>query len=241
MDYQTSRVKEKIANSTVNHELTTLRRVYSLHLDGTSAEESPKLFTKYQDLARVKKLEESKEKVRFLTAEEAKALLDISTPTVRLAVLIGLNTGLRKANVLGLTWKEIDLKKRLITLPGTAMKNRRPHVVDIPQGLHDELKALRKEQELTTGMVFPWQSLVSFRTDFEKAVAAAGLVDVTYHTLRHTFASQWLMSGGDLTTLSEILGHSSIQITKDLYSHLSRDHKRKAHDEFASAFLSQLS
>lgn len=246
LDYQTARVKEKISNNTINHELTTLRRLYSLHLDGTSIEESPKLFSKHQDLSRVKKLEVTQEKVRFLTAQEAKALLDISTPTVRLAVLIGLNTGLRRANVTGLAWKDIDLKKRLITLAGTAMKNRAPHVVDIPQGLHDELKAWRKKNELTSTYVFPQvedeNAAIDFlRDDFEKAVAAAGLQDVTFHTLRHTFASQWLMNGGDLVTLSEILAHSSIQITKDLYGHLSREHKRKAHDEFANSFLSQLS
>jgi integrase len=244
LDYQTYRSKQNISPTTINHERTTLLRIYSLHLDRTSSDESPKMFAKHQDLKRVKKLEESTEKVRFLTADEAKALIKACTPTVRLAVLIGLNTGLRKQNVLDLKWKEhVDLKNRLIKLPGTMMKNKDPHTVDIPHQLAVELKAWRDAQKLSS-FVFPELAgddpAETIRVDFEKAVKAAELTDVTFHTLRHTFASQWLMSGGDLVTLSEVLAHSSIQITKDLYGHLSRDHKRKAHDEFASAFLDQL-
>lgn len=242
LDYQVDRVEAGLKNATINHELTTLRRVYSLHLDRTTSDESPRLFARHTDLSRIPKLEKSKEKARFLTADEAKALLAACTPVVRMAVMIGLNTGLRKSNVLNLTWKHIDQKARLITLPGTMMKNRKPHTVDIPLQLVEDLKEWRKTQRLSN-FVFPdhagEEPALTIRNDFEKAVAVAELKDVTFHTMRHTFASQWLMNGGDLTTLSEVLAHSSIQITKDLYGHLSREHKRKAHDEFAAGFLSQ--
>jgi integrase len=243
LDYQTERVKKGISNTTINHELTTLRRIYSLHLDRTSSDESPKLYAKHQDLARVKKLEQTTEKVRFLASEEAKALMSASTPVVRLAILIGLNTGLRKANVMNLAWKHINLKERLIKLPGSVMKNRQPHTVDMPAQLVAELREWKISQPVSHFVFAGYEGdnpERTIRNDFEKAVKAAELHDVTFHTLRHTFASQWLMSGGDLTTLSEVLSHSSIQITKDLYGHLSREHKRKAHDEFAAAFLDQL-
>jgi integrase len=85
------------------------------------------------------------------------------------------------------------------------------------------------------------------RTSWEKLLASCNadlkkrkqplFDDVVFHTLRHTFASHFLMAGGGLTTLSELLDHASIQITKDRYGHLSGEHKKKAIDAFAGVFF----
>lgn len=187
-----------------------------------------------------------------MTAGEVKKLLAASTPLIRFAVLLGLNTGLRQGNVLGMQWKQVDLKERLIKLPGRRTKNRKAHQVDIPLHLLAELKEWKRKTGLT-GYLFPnpdhkpenpgscpHMDRHDIRTDFEKAVAAAELEGVTFHCTRHTFASQFLMNGGDIATLSELLDHSDISITKKIYGHLSREYKRKAIDDFAGAFLSQL-
>src|SRR5579864_797458 len=60
---------------------------------------------------------------------------------------------------------------------------------------------------------------------FRKALGRAGLSDLHYHDLRHTFASQWMMAGGDLYVLRSILGHKSIAMTQR-YAHLSPAYKR---------------
>ncbi len=62
---------------------------------------------------------------------------------------------------------------------------------------------------------------------FERAVKRAGLEDVTFHTLRHTFCSLLAMRGVPIPTIAELAGHKTIQITMR-YSHLAPEHKRRA-------------
>jgi integrase len=67
----------------------------------------------------------------------------------------------------------------------------------------------------------------NFHTAFERAVRKAGIVDFTFHDLRHTFASRLVMAGVDLPTVQALLGHKTIAMTLR-YTHLSSDHKQRA-------------
>src|SRR5215469_14132736 len=67
--------------------------------------------------------------------------------------------------------------------------------------------------------------LAFLQKGFRKAMARAGLSDLHFHDLRHTFASQWMMAGGDLYVLKSILGHKSIAMTQR-YAHLSPAYKK---------------
>lgn len=239
MDFQTERSKEGILPSTVNHNVRALKRMFSMHVERTSSVESPKLCGKCMDISLVKDLPKSKKKARFLTAEECSLLLEKAvTEQVRVASLIALNTGLRKSNVLDLTWGELVLSKKTISLPAEKMKSGKPHVVDIPDHLIPILQKWRGGN-VVSPLVFPPQRF-TFATDWDNTMKACGFTDVSFHKLRHSFASHFLMNGGDLSTLSDIMDHSSIQITKDLYGHLSRDHKTRAVQQFAESFLSKL-
>jgi hypothetical protein len=69
--------------------------------------------------------------------------------------------------------------------------------------------------------------LLIIREGFSTACKRAGLEDLHFHDLRHTFASHWMMNGGDLYALKDILGHKSITMTQR-YAHLSPEFKRSA-------------
>lgn len=244
-DYQTKRSEDDIKPVTINHEIKALKRIYSMHVERTSSEIAPKLCGKAADIGRVALLPKSGKKARFLDEAEIKILLEkATTPEVKLLSILGLNTGLRKTNILGLTWQQVRLSKRIINLPAEVMKSGHDHTIDIPEHLIPVFEEWRGNNKLTR-FLFPdctgKSAIDTIRPEWDKTMIVCGFTDVTIHTLRHTFASQFLMTGGDLSTLSEILDHSSIQITKDLYGHLSRAHKRKATDQFATTFLNQFS
>ena len=66
------------------------------------------------------------------------------------------------------------------------------------------------------------------KRSFARACKQAGIVDCTFHTLRHTFASLLVMAGVDLTTVKELMGHSNISTTAEFYNTVDRDHEKKA-------------
>jgi hypothetical protein len=89
----------------------------------------------------------------------------------------------------------------------------------MPDKVYQILSAMGEGHGLVWPMEFP-------RKAFESAVATAKLdAPLTFHDLRHTFASRWMMRGGSLLTLSKVLGHSSLAMTQR-YAHLSPDHVR---------------
>ena len=68
--------------------------------------------------------------------------------------------------------------------------------------------------------------LISIRTIFKKAVKEAGILNFRFHDLRHTFASSFVLLGGDLLILKKILGHCSLKMV-ERYAHLAQAHKRR--------------
>jgi integrase len=78
-----------------------------------------------------------------------------------------------------------------------------------------------------------WQYHRDISQGLKKACSQAGIADFRFHDLRHSFASHLVMNGTDLTTVKELLGHKSIQMTMR-YAHLSQAHKKKAVDALAS-------
>lgn len=73
------------------------------------------------------------------------------------------------------------------------------------------------------------ESYGDIKKSFFTAINKSGIVNFHFHDLRHTFASQLVMSGVDLNTVRELLGHKSLEMTLR-YSHLSPDHKKRAVD-----------
>jgi site-specific recombinase XerD len=73
------------------------------------------------------------------------------------------------------------------------------------------------------------------KSPFQRALKGANISDFRFHDLRHTFASHFVMNGGDLLSLKEILGHSSLQMVQR-YAHLSAAHKREQINNLSGMF-----
>lgn len=182
-----------------------------------------------KNIRKVKLLKGENKRLRYLSKEEIDRLLSNCDRHLYPIVFTALHTGMRKSEILNLKWSQVDLKNGIILLDKTKNFERR----EIP--MSDSLKALfrqlHSQRRLDTDYVFVNQDTGKRYTDlkrsFNTACRKAGIQDFHFHDLRHTFASHLVMSGADLKTVQELLGHKSLTMTLR-YSHLSQAHKREA-------------
>jgi integrase len=173
--------------------------------------------------------QEPEGKVVWIEADAEQALLDAArasrNPDLYALVLLAVETGMRCGEVLGLEWARIDLSRGIITLASRSTKSKRRRDIPMRQAVYDLLAA----REDRTGHVFARREWDSYRTAFEtiaaKVVTAPEGEPLTFHGLRHHFASWFMMRGGRREALSKILGHATMAMT-DRYAHLSPDYLR---------------
>jgi integrase len=221
--------KNGVSNSTLNRDLATLKRLFSLCVEWGKIE--------VNRIAKVKKMKENDARTRFLTEPEIHTLLsNCRQEWLRMAVQIALKTGLRKDAVLSLQWSEIDFKGRLIEKKGKGGKT-----VKIPMtgSLLHFLSEYRAGQKVMSRYVIPSPSdpnkpiHVTVHEPFDKAVADSKIENFRFHDLRHCFATNFLRRTGDMNTLRKILGHSSAQMTQR-YAHVLDETMREQMDKFDS-------
>ncbi len=132
-----------------------------------------------------------------------------------------------------LTWDNVDLKRRTLTVLGTHSKNSMTKTVPLNCVLLEALQSLRMDRNGGPVFVKGGQPLKSIRTAFETARKKAGLgEDVTPHVMRHTFASRLVMAGVDLRTIQELGGWSDLKMV-ERYSHVDQSRKIDAVDKIA--------
>lgn len=179
-------------------------------------------------LRRVSKETEPQGIVRFLSDAERIALLDACgrsrLPELRLIVLLALTTGMRRGEILGLRWPDIDLKRRQLVLHKIKNSDRRS--VSIVSAVAAMLEDHAKVRRLDTDRVFTQpgkDKRLEIDHWFELALAEAGISDFRFHDLRHTAASYLAMSGATPPEIAAVLGHRTLQMVKR-YAHLSDAH-----------------
>lgn len=156
-------------------------------------------------------------RVRYLTEEEIQLLLsNCSTSQQKLLLVMALNTGMRKNEMLNLLWKDIDLTTRLIHIEESKSDERRS--VPINNVLLSALNSAEKKSE----KVFFDSTLQTWVAKFQVYLKKCGIKNFRFHDLRHTFASWLAIKGVSLYTIKELLGHKSIEMTQR-YAHLSPD------------------
>jgi integrase len=131
---------------------------------------------------------------------------------------------MRKGELLGLRWDQVNFEQGIISLLDTKNHERR----DIPMNetAKDTLQGIERKGE----HVFPngeGQTFANVRKSFDTAVRKSGITDFRFHDLRHTFASNLVMEGIDIMTVKELMGHKDLTMTLR-YAHLAPNHKTRA-------------
>jgi len=195
------------------------------------------------------------------TAEQAKllAVLQQEIDCFKMAVLLCFYTGLRLGELCALKWEDIDFERKLIRINRTVQrlyveghKTKTILLETTPKSAYSRreiplsnviLKQLCKlRRDTDTGYVFGGKKPMEPRTlqyHFKKLLQEAGLPEKNFHILRHTFATNCIEGGTDVKSLSELLGHSEVQITLNRYVHPSMETKRR-HLDMLSLFYGQI-
>jgi len=148
---------------------------------------------------------------------------------------LALNTGLRLSEMYGLTWENVNVPRRVLTVPRS--KNGEVRHVPLNATASAALVALRERGDGTGPVIRNLKGLPLSdpRHWFEPALRMAKVWDFSWHCLRHTFASRLVMAGVDLRTVQELLGHKSIAMTVR-YSHLAPAHTLAAVERLTKAY-----
>lgn len=205
--------KKETTPSTANHYMAIIRSILRACVEWGWIDYAPVLKPYKTETLRI----------RWLTPEQAGKLLSLLPDHLADMVAFSLATGLRKSNVTGLEWSQVDENRRIAWIHPDQAKARKA----IPVPLDDvALSIIQKQHGKNTRFVFTYRGNPVQQTNtkaWRKALAQIGLEDFRWHDLRHTWASWHIQSGTPLHVLQELGGwHSSAMVRR--YAHLAAEH-----------------
>ena len=187
---------------------------------------------------RGRKLREPEGRLRWLTRPEAAGLIAAAGETQRAPylaslIVLALNTGMRREEMLGLEWSRVDLENGLIYLEARHTKAARRRTVAVNEAARDALlvqERFRATDCPATPWVFCQRNGLRVRSvagSFGRACGRAQIENFRFHDLRHTCAAWLVQAGVSLTQVRDVLGHSTVVMT-ERYAHLAPENVRQA-------------
>ncbi|MDQ3966016.1 MAG: tyrosine-type recombinase/integrase, partial [Actinomycetota bacterium] len=189
-----------------------------------------------------------KKDIRPLTPEEVKVFLStVKGDRLESLYILAITTGLRQGELLGLRWQDVDLNEKVVrvhqqltrTKGGLSFskpknnKGRNVTLMDLAIKALMNHRERQKDEKLKmddlwqeTDLVFtstkgtPLDASCLLKHSFRPLLKRAGLPHITFHCLRHTFATLFFSKGAHPKIVQEMLGHSNISVTMDVYSHM---------------------
>lgn len=214
----------RLKRATINRRVAALQALFAWGakegIPGVSAFRLPKLAqTDSKVVTRFLSDDERARLMAELAAREGRSGPDYLMP----AVVLSLNTGIRKGTLLGLRWEDVDFASRTLRLRAEIMKSGRDAVMPLNGAALSALSAWREKGGGRGGFVFPMDD-GSRRRDtahaFKRVLDKAGIKNFTWHCLRHDFASQLAMKGVPMHIIQKLMCHGSMAMTQR-YAHLS--------------------
>ena len=177
---------------------------------------------------KISKPRQSRGRERYLSDDERQRLLaacDESTSRfLKAVVVLAMSTGMRRGEIMAMTWTRVDLNRKMIYL--TETKNDTSRAIPLAALALEMLVELSKVRRIDTDLVFYGtdpSKPVDLKKPWETAVRKAGLLDFRFHDLRHTAASYLAMNGATTLEIAALLGHKTLTMVKR-YSHLANSH-----------------
>jgi len=210
--------------ASVNRELACLSKIFSLAMTHKVVSFNPCLH--------VKKYREENERTRYLLPDEETRLVAQCVGErahLRPLLVLAINTGMRRGEILKLTWRHVDFERSLIRLTSDITKSGKPREIPMNSEVRNQLLELRTSNN--NGPVIPspktGKGIVDFKRAFRAACDKAEIEELHFHDLRHTFGTRAADAGADAFTIAELMGHSDLRMTKR-YTHATDSRKRAA-------------
>lgn len=241
---------------TVKYSAKTVHTIFSmLRLALTDAKRRKLINDVYSDI-RLPKIKQKA--VQVLSKEEQKRLekaILTSGNRYDIGILICLYTGIRIGELCALKWENINLKKGTITISQTVQRIKNTdgkaktkinfakpkslssaRTIPIPTFLAEELKKYERPSGYILRDNGKFTDTRNISRRFKQLLKEADIENMNFHSTRHTFSTRALELGFDPKTLSEILGHSNVTTTLNLYAHSLPEHKRKEMERLGGLF-----
>jgi integrase len=140
------------------------------------------------------------------------------------AVLLSINTGLRRGELFKLQWSSVDFNRRLVTVEGRNAKSRQTRHVPLN---NEAMSLLRSWREQTADGARVFAVATNYKNGWKALLKRAEITQFRWHDMRHHFASRLVQRGVPLNTVRDLLGHSTVQMSLR-YAHLAPDQRREA-------------
>lgn len=208
--YRDQRVTEGKAPSTIRNELNLIRHLYRIAIAewgyDTLTNPLDNLRMPKMNPGRSRRLSEDEEKRLFAEAEK--------TPALLAAIIVAIDTGMRRSEIVGMRWSLINLGDRILLLKDT--KNGESREVPLTKRVKEALMHLPK---MPNDRVWPWGNPDTLSHSFEDACVAAGINNLRFHDLRHEAASRLFEKNLGIMHVAAITGHKTLHMLKR-YTHI---------------------
>lgn len=228
--FMENKLKEGLSNKSVNHLLTTMGTAFNWAVNNN--------YMMYNPVSRVKKLKVNNIEMQFLSEDEIHRVLVITEqeyPDFYPLLITAIYSGMRRGEILGLTWDCIDFTKSTISVKHSIYKGKLTtpktknsiREIQVPSKLMQVLKQYKTHRvENDLNLVFTQQNGKPIDADnlikrrFHKILKKADVKQIRFHDLRHTYASLLISKDLNFKYIQKQMGHSSFEVTMNTYAHL---------------------
>lgn len=226
---------EPLAKSTLDKHKLILKSMFDAAIDNDLCYKNPVKNIRFQHVS-------DKQEKKVWTKEQADRAEEYARQHLRLDIVLYLNTGLRRSELLGLKWSDIDFDGNTLHVQRAVVQTKGKIVIDRPKTATSDrvipfsaefgsyLKKFQSDNEYvlgTNGVMSPGTYAKNFSEFMKKLSATTGVPVLTPHELRHTYGTLRREEGVDIYTIQKVMGHADISITADIYVHNDIDVLKK--------------